>query len=264
MLRYAAAFVLILSSLTAGCKAGGKNVSDAVATVNGVAISAKDLRHELELRAKKDPSFKATPAAVQEQLDVLIDRRILIQEAQDRRLTEDERFTQTIRTFWEQTLVRLLMDRFHREFSALSSVSEEEIQSYYKDLGEKATFQVFETASEAEAAAVAGAAKNGETVAWGYTVGPVRYSDIKADFLERAFHFGTGESGVFSNGKVSVVVRLVSKETDTPPALEAIRDKIKLRIAERKERRLFEQWLTDKRAAAKVEIRTDQFVAEAS
>ncbi len=253
--------VLLIGFLTAGCKAGGKQYSadKAIATVNGSPISAQDLRRELDIRAKKDPSFKATPEDIREQAEVLINRRLLIREAQDRRLTEDDRFRQTIQTFWEQTLVRLLMERFHTEFQAMSSVSEEEIKAYYALLGNKATFQVLEVPTQAEAIEIAKTAQAGGPVAWKQTIGPVRYDEIRSGALERAFSFSPGQAKVFSENGVHVVVRLAAKEADTPPALEVIHDKIKSQLQGRKERRAFESWLREKREAAKVKLSLENY-----
>jgi hypothetical protein len=253
-MRGQAVWLILAAALAAGCSpsADQKDDSAPIALVNGEAVTAHELRRELALRSKKDPSFRITPDSIREQAEVLVNRRILIQEATERRLHEDERFTATIRTFWEQTLVRLLMERLQQDLKETAYATEEEVRAYYAKLGEKATFQSLTTENEEAAQNAARTAAEGGEVAWQRTIGPVRYDEIRSEALEEAFGFEAGQARVFREGDYFTLVRLVSKEADAPPPLEAIRDQIKARIRQAKERRSFEEWLADERRAARV------------
>lgn len=245
----------------AGCRSQeARESSEAVAFVNGHPIPAEDLRREIELRRRNDPDFKPTPEAIREQIEVLVTRRLLIQEAQDRRLTEDQRFTRTIRTFWEQTLVRLLLERFHDEIQSLTPVTDADIDRYYAQMGYKATLQVLDAPTREQALAAAQTLREGGQVAWSQTIGPVRYDELRAEPLEETFALNPGEVKVFSheNGR-NWVVRLSAKEADPAPPLEEVRPKIEALLRARNERRAFDRWLSEKRAAAKVELRPEHF-----
>src|SRR3989338_1259688 len=63
-----------------------------ILTVNGDRVTTQDVKRELAVRAAQDPSFKATPSVLNQQLEVIVNRRILIQEATKRRLAEEETF----------------------------------------------------------------------------------------------------------------------------------------------------------------------------
>ena len=250
-------FTFLAACLTAGCLRPGvskPDAADVVALVNGDPITTKALRREIALRSKKDPSFKATPRSICEQLDVLINRRLLIQEAQSRKITENERFTLTIQTFWEQTLVRLLMDSLYEEFRPAATVTDAEVREFYSKLDEKATFQVLASENEEAVTATEKTAQSGGTVAWQRTIGPVRYGDIRSEALEKAFEMTPGQVKVFRQGSLTTLVKLVSKETDEPPSLETIRPNIETSIKERKQRRAFENWFSEKRRTANVKL----------
>lgn len=264
MPRKALALVLLSASLlTAGCDAGGKrDASPVVATVDGSPITSDELNRELALRARKDPTFRVTADSVREQLDVLVNRRLLIREAQDRKLTEDARFTQTIQTFWEQTLIRLLMDRVAGELRAASEPTAEEVNGYYSKLSERVTLRVF---SSRDAAAVVEAARQleaGTEVRWQRTLAGVRWDDIRSAPFEEAFALAPGQARIFREGETSLLIQLVSREPNTPPALEEIRPRIAARIKERKERRAFDAWLAARREAADVELAPEKFEAK--
>lgn len=256
-----ALWIVLGAFLAAGClKAGGKGgASEAIATVNGNPITEKDLRRELAIRAKKDPSFRITPATIREQVDVLVTRRLLIQEAQRRRLTEDDRFTQTIQTFWEQTLVRLLMDRLYDEFDRTVVITEEEVAKYYERLAQKATFRILPGRDTETLTEAARRLQEGGEVAWERTVGPVRWDEIRSEALAEAFDLTPGQSRVYREGDGYALVQLVSKEADTPPSLDSIRGKIRERIKERKQEREFEEWLNRSRRDADVKLSLDRW-----
>lgn len=113
-----------------GC--GPSNEGDRViATANGENIFVRDLKRELDLYYKRDPLFKITPPTLEDQLNMIIDRRLLIQKAKQQRLDEKEKFINTIKTFWEQTLIRDLMVYKEEEFGESVSVSEGEVKDYY-------------------------------------------------------------------------------------------------------------------------------------
>ena len=53
-----------------------------IATVNGEPIYAKELKLALALRVKDDPSFKVTANTFKEQIDIMVNERLLLQGAE--------------------------------------------------------------------------------------------------------------------------------------------------------------------------------------
>lgn len=114
-------YILLLAFTLTGCshsKDASENQKPAgavIATVNGEKITSADLKKEIAFRKRVDPSFEATPETLSDQIDVMVYRRVLIQEAMRRGLAERETFVGTLRNFWEQTLIKELMDEMSRE-----------------------------------------------------------------------------------------------------------------------------------------------------
>lgn len=249
----------ILATAVAGCGRSDSRSADTVATVNGHSIKLKELRREVALKSKKDPSFQITPDTLRDQVDVLVNRHLLLEEAERRNLTQDRRFTDTIQMFWEQTLVRLLVDRLSEEFKEGVSVTDEEIQKFYENLSQKATFNISSSRHPDAIQAVAQKIEEGAEIKWQRTVGPVSFDEIQSEALEEAFSLEPGQVKVYAEGDEYMLVRLVSKEPANPPALAAIREKIRQNIAARKQRSAFENWLSERRKTADVEISLDRF-----
>lgn len=178
-------FIILAVTLSLyGCgKCPASQKKDVLAYVNKEAICRPDLDKELALRARIDPSFKITPQTEREQLDSIIDRRLIIQDAMEKGLARQPRFVNTIRRFWEQTLIRDFVEYKQQEFQDYLFVTDDEVKEYYENLLKSA---------QGEGAEI--------------------------------------------------------------PSLDQLRPEIERRIMASKERRLFEDWLKDKRKKSHIKI----------
>ena len=134
--RFRVLFVIlsvILIPVIASC-GGQKQHKDAVATVNGAPVPMQEFQRELAIYANRNPDFKLNAGSVEEHLNMVIDKQLMIQEAMKMGLAEDERFLETIKRFWEQTLIRELIDARSREWSGKLFVTEDEILGYYQEI----------------------------------------------------------------------------------------------------------------------------------
>ncbi|OIO37803.1 MAG: hypothetical protein AUJ71_04440 [Candidatus Omnitrophica bacterium CG1_02_49_16] len=242
-------------SFSPGCSNASKTAdpnNPVILTVNGDKITAGEIKRELALRAKQDPSFKVTPAALTQQLEIVVNRRILIQEATRRKLAEEETFVNTIRNFWEQTLIRDLFNQMGAEAAKSVTVSEEEIKAYYAKLSQKVTFDIARNAQKKTVEELAEKLKQGQTIAWNEKVGPAGYEELSSPALDGAFSLGVGEYKTYQEGGIYYLVRVAAKEPAQPPALEDVRGKIENHIKQRKQQAALETWLKETRAKAKI------------
>ncbi len=72
-----------------------------------------------------------TPQAREAFLDNLITRKLLLQEAQREGLDKQEDFLKSIENFWEQSLLKIVIDKKIKEVSDGINVGEEEIKAHY-------------------------------------------------------------------------------------------------------------------------------------
>ena len=127
-----------LSLLFSGCGKGTPGtVSDKlVLTINNLQLNKGELRQEYQA----DSLMKHEPSTAQgepEWVSRVIERELLVQEAQRLGLDRDPAFMHSIERFWKEVLIKLLLDRKGREISGEVQVYEPEIEAYYKKLAEE-------------------------------------------------------------------------------------------------------------------------------
>jgi len=100
-------FAVIAIAATAGCCRKECHKDEVIAKINNYEVTAGDIRDEARLTAKSKESV----------LDEIITKKILLQEAQKKNLDKDKGFMKEIERYWEQALLKLLINRKIEEFA---------------------------------------------------------------------------------------------------------------------------------------------------
>jgi len=227
-----------------------------VAYVNKEPIFASDLKRSMALKARQDPLMITTPDTEQDQLDMMVDRKLIIQEALRQGLARQDSFVETIKSFWEQNLIREFLDFKKKEFINYLYVTDKEIKKYYDNLGKRVTFKVLKSRDKQRIDDIYGEIKQNKAVStdnWD-TVGPVGYDDITSNVLYDAFELPEGQVKIAEDAPYYYLVMVMQKQDVAIKPLEALQPKIEKQILAIKEQRLFDEWLKYERAKAKVEI----------
>lgn len=250
-------FIFLVFGFLSGCGRESPAKKDAVAYVNKEPVTASELKREIALRARQDPTFKITPETKQEQLETIINRKLIIQEAMEKGLAREERFANTIKVFWEQTLIRDFIDYKKRAFQDYLFVNDEDTKKYYDNLSRKAAFKVLKSKDKGPLVKIYEEFKKNKTVdtsAW-EEIGPVGYEDVTSSMLMDAFRMDQGEMKIFADpAQTYYLVMVASVEKIEIGPLEELKAGIEKRVLAVKEKQLFEQWLREKRKNAKIEI----------
>lgn len=120
------------------CSSDKGEKEKALATVNGSPITITELLHEVEGFGKVNPVSNQTVderrqrLMLDDQLQQMIEHKLLIQEVVKLGLNEDRKFVQTIKVFWEQTIIRNLIEDKNAQLSSMSSVTNQEIANEYE------------------------------------------------------------------------------------------------------------------------------------
>jgi hypothetical protein len=122
---------LSLSLFLLGCGGSQPGKKAVLAKVNNYEITREEFEREF-----KDSSYAAvdTPQSRNEFLNNLINRKLILQEAQARGLDRDKAFLRTIERFWEQSLLKLSVDRKTREIAKAASVDDRAVLAVYKKM----------------------------------------------------------------------------------------------------------------------------------
>lgn len=107
---------------------------EVVAVINDYQMTGEDFKDGAEIVAVYRPLESGSLDEKMQVLDTLIDKEILLQEAQSQNLHKDEKFLKTIENYWKQTLLRVLIENKMREISGKTRVYDDEIRDYYEKL----------------------------------------------------------------------------------------------------------------------------------
>lgn len=128
-MRNRAKFWLILSGLifTIGC-AGDTSKTTAV-RINEFIMSADELKERF-----RDSGYPADKQGKEKFLENLINRKLLLQEAERMGLDKKPEFLKEVERFWEETLLKEIVDRKSKELAGRVSVNEDEIRAQYEKI----------------------------------------------------------------------------------------------------------------------------------
>lgn len=130
--------VLIFYFILTGCSSGNTEGDNrVVAQVNNYRMTVEDLRYELNNIAYDEKTLLETQAGRKEFVDRLLEKEILLQEAQRLGLDREKDFMKSIESYWEQALLKLLLENKSNKISGFIHVYDNEIEEYYRDSGER-------------------------------------------------------------------------------------------------------------------------------
>jgi len=100
------------------------------------AISIGDIRITAQEFQKASDRFAyqrtLTKEARKEFLEVFINRKLILREAENEGLDKDPQFLESVQAFWAQSLLKLILDKKIEELSLDISITEDGIESFYK------------------------------------------------------------------------------------------------------------------------------------
>ncbi len=245
--------IIILVPIFSGCSKKSSDIGKVVVTVNNDPVKLEDFQREIALRSRQDPSYRVNDKAIENQLNTIIDRRLMIQEATRMGLVNNEDFVRTIQTFWEQTLIRELIEEKNQEWEKRLFITEEEINEYYEKMRYKFTFQIARSKDKIEAQQMLEKIKSGNALKW-ETIGPVNYFDNAFGIFKSAFHMSEGETGILKDETGYFVYLLERKEAVDLPPLEKLYSQIKTEMFEKKKTEALDEWLKGIREKANIRI----------
>jgi len=245
--------VPVFSMLLFSCSGPGEDRGEEVASVNGAPVYMSEFMKEVKVSSRMDPTGRLTEERLEEILHTLIDRKLLIDEAVKAGLSQDERFLESIKSFWEQTLIRELIEKKNGEWAERLVVTDAEIRQRHSLMSSKVTLRVIETDDirSAEAALA-------ELPLRGEAVGPLFVEDLRpADALFAAFGKREGERAVAGSDDDFFAYEVVKKEPSGAPPLEEVYEALRAILLEEKKAAALEEWLEGRKKAAAIRVDKD-------
>lgn len=138
-------FILLLTLTLNGC-AREKPAKEVIATINDYSLYTDDFIFEAQLY----PPSHRERLTKEQILDDLIQKKLLLLEAQRQGLDKNPAFMKMVERFWEQSLLRSLLEKKSKEILSSIQVPEEErdqragqmMQQWVDDLRKGAKIQI--------------------------------------------------------------------------------------------------------------------------
>ena len=237
---YYIAFIVAAFSAAIGYELFSSHVpqKDVALSINGRVVTAEEL----------DRLYAARPldtAGKQEFINSFIMKELLIQESQREGIDKEESFRRSIQNFYEQSLIKLLMDR--KFASCATAVSEEELNRYLSFVGSKLIITTFSVEGAGETPAIRG--KDGQTRT-------ILFDDLSRELQYAIVRTGEGEiTAPFSSGEGSFAVRLDKVVASAPRSFTGEEKEAARRmLAEQQKEQTIRDWTSELRKKASIKI----------
>jgi hypothetical protein len=114
---------------------------ETVISINGIKETKQDFEKAFEKFNFGKPDTKE---ARKEFIDNFVNRKLLFLEAERTGLNKDPQFLQDVQDFWEQSLLKLVVDRKAKELFMNIRISDNEVQEFFNSHKEKYPGKNFE------------------------------------------------------------------------------------------------------------------------
>lgn len=177
-------------------------------------------------------------------LDSAITRELLIQEAQRQDLDKEESFRVSLKTFYEESLIKILMDRQYARPTTI--ITNAEIDTYLSCFGKTVTFSRLPVVDNKLHVSADGNVLQNE----------VLFDDLAEPMKILLSCLKPGEHAVkFDTGNEQYAIRL-EKVGETSDKITTLpdRERVKLMLEEYKQQQLIDNWLYELRNKASITI----------
>ena len=178
-------------------------------------------------------------------MNSLITKELLIQESQKSGIDKEETFRRSIQDYYEQSLIKLLMDR---KCACLNvSVSDDELDRYLSYLNKKILLSIFSFEDLDKAKRRQYTRVEQKTSS---------FEDLSNETKDQVVHLKKGEMGQpMKSGDVYIALRIDAIDSLSSPApSREERERIRKVLIEAKKEKMINDWLADLRNKARIKI----------
>jgi hypothetical protein len=211
--------------------------------VSRTAIAVNDRKiseAELERLMEKKPHDMAE----EQYIDSIVMNELLIQEAIRRDIHKEEAFRRSVENFYEQSLVKILLDRQYADFEPI--VTAAEIEKYRELSGSRVVIAKHVYADRKAAEEKRGVRQ--ETIS-------TRFAFLSDRLKFICLNLGAGESSKpmeTKNGAVVYTLRRIEPLNKAPALSEEDTEAVRAFIREQKKERLYDRWSEELKAEADI------------
>jgi peptidyl-prolyl cis-trans isomerase C len=233
-----------------------------LARINDYELMVSDFKKETSTLMPNKGYYASPEKAREAYLEEMINKKILIQEAQKQNYDKEKFFMEEIEKYWEQALLKLLLKKKGEELTRNVMVSSEEVKEEYSRMKRRINAEIIVLNDEKTAKELSSSQEKFEEVRslhkgsiisdkadWFY------YGDLPWK-LENTL-YGLKPGGVSLPVKENegfIVFRVIQEEAVPSEAFEKVAEELRNNIMKRKEEESIESWMAGLRKSARVTI----------
>jgi peptidyl-prolyl cis-trans isomerase C len=196
-------------------------------------------------------------------LEELITKEILLQEAQRLNLDKQKSFMKEIEGYWEQALMKSLINRKLQEFSPLVQVNNQDILDGYSRLKRRIQAELIIFNDKPDAEKLSKATMNFDEVkqslasriAWESPADWYNSNELPQKLEDALFSLNPGQLSLpIEYNNSWVVIRVLNEEPQQVGVLEELKPRIIKDIIRKKKEVLLDNWIADLRKKSSVKI----------
>ena len=122
MIRYIKIFFILVLILLSCSKS-----DDSVIVIDNIRISKEEFEEEFKKYNKE-----TTKENIKEFLENFINRKLVLKEAEKLNIDKEKEFLKALQNYWEQSLLKIVLDRKSKELFLSIKITDEEINNFYE------------------------------------------------------------------------------------------------------------------------------------
>ena len=260
-------FSIFLLIFVCGCgNKGAKNDDRVLAKVNNYELRVSDFKEAADPALLRRYASYSPSQGKEQLLETLISKEVLLQEAQKLNLDKEKSFMKEIEGYWEQALLKSLINKKIKELSPNIIVTDDEIANEYNRLKYKVLAELYIFSDKAPAEQLSKSGVNFDQVK--ETLKAQMVSEMPADWYistdlpqkldSYLFAMKPGElSPAIEYNDSWVVLKVLNIEERAIAPLQELKSRIREDIIRIKREDLMESWSAALRKKASIKINKD-------
>ncbi len=212
---------------------------DTVVTINGRPLTRQDILDykDKDMRHGQDEDV----------INEIITKKLLIEEAQRLNIDKEPDFRSSLKTFYEHSLIKILMERINQEISA--EITEQEIDSFIHSFGKTFTFYTLKTSAEESPQTVKNQGRKYIS----------SFDDLSGELQQILAVMQPGETATtFITGNEKMAIYLEEVKGDGKSSQNIDRTQIRQQLLQTKIENHLNTWIEDLRSEASITYHTTQ------
>jgi hypothetical protein len=225
-----------------------------LARIGNQTVGAPEFQAYLEQQSRRNPRLQITPAVKRDLLEKYLEKKLLLAEANRRRLGEQPEILKELAELQEQVLIKHLFSLKEQELAGHIKIEESEIRKYYREMGRKMQFCYLPVDDPGRAKVVATQWAQKGSPPEAVDSGEVSLAALNDSWKKQILALPLKKPGVVTIDSHCLVVELVNQREEAGLPLEKVRDQIVRELTDRKEKEALQSWVNSLKGDHRLEI----------